>query len=188
MDKETMTIDDELLKKARAAGVKLAELERQAQLSKADYHTLIRRLHLAGASLREIAEVLSLSHQRVAQIVDAAGGSWWKRVWRTRGKTPRDMICTFCERPPSEVAKLMAGPNVYICDDCVALARRALDDGRAGAGRHKLTAAPKGAKSRCSFCSKPSDAQRALATGELANICSECLVVCDQILSDRAGG
>ena len=27
--------------------------------------------------------------------------------------------CTFCYRPDTEVARLIAGPGVYICDECV---------------------------------------------------------------------
>jgi hypothetical protein len=29
--------------------------------------------------------------------------------------------CSFCDRPSTEVAKLVAGPSVYICDSCVGL-------------------------------------------------------------------
>ena len=79
-----MTINDELLKKAQAAGAKLTEAERQAQLARTEYHAVVRRMHLAGGSLREIAEALGLSHQRVQQMVNGAGGSWWQRVWRSR--------------------------------------------------------------------------------------------------------
>src|SRR5687768_13351382 len=112
-----MSTDPHLLEKARAAGTALAEAERQVLVSRADYHTAIRRLHLAGASLREIAQALSLSHQRVQQIVSAAGGSWWP-LWRSRSRRP-DMACTWCDRPASEVSKLIAGPNIFICDACV---------------------------------------------------------------------
>jgi hypothetical protein len=161
-----MVLDEELLKKARAEGVKLAEAERQSQLARAEYHTAIRRLHLASGSLREVAEALSLSHQRVQQIVRDAGGSWWQRVWRSR-TVRRDAVCTFCERPPSEVAKLVAGPNVYICDGCITRAERA---------RHP-------AKHRCSFCGKtrPSHAV------DDAAVCAECLQLCRQIADGRSG-
>ena len=70
-----MVIDENLLQQAKAAGGRLADAEREALLSRADYHTAIRRRHLGGASLREIAPALSLSHQRVQQVVSAAGGS-----------------------------------------------------------------------------------------------------------------
>jgi hypothetical protein len=71
-----MFADRNLLEQARAQGARLAEAQRAALLARADYHTAIRRLHLAAASLREIAGALSLSHQRVQQVVSAAGGSW----------------------------------------------------------------------------------------------------------------
>ena len=71
-----MVLDDVLWKKAQRQGEALAEAERQAQLARADYHTAVRRLHLAGGSSREVAQALGLSHQRVQQIVNGAGGTW----------------------------------------------------------------------------------------------------------------
>ena len=56
------------LDKARAAGDELAAAERKVLETRGEYHTAIRRLHLAGASLREIAEALSISHQRVQHV------------------------------------------------------------------------------------------------------------------------
>src|SRR5277367_1521834 len=100
----SMTLDDEILAQTRALSARTAEAERVALLARADYHTAVRRLHLAGGSLREIAQALGVSHQRVQQIVEDAGGSWWQRVWRTRNVS-RDAVCTGCERPPSELAK-----------------------------------------------------------------------------------
>jgi hypothetical protein len=32
--------------------------------------------------------------------------------------------CSFCLKPNNEVAKLVAGPRVYICDGCVDLSRQ----------------------------------------------------------------
>ena len=32
--------------------------------------------------------------------------------------------CSFCRKSEREVAKLAAGPDVYICDECVAVASR----------------------------------------------------------------
>lgn len=175
-----MTLDDELLRKAQAAGARLGESERQALFARAEYHTAVRRLHLAGGSLREIAQALSLSHQRVQQIVDAAGGSWWSRVWRTRGPA-RDAVCTFCARPPSEVAKLISGPDVYICDGCVALAEGAL----AGSGGPLILASSR-SRARCSFCGKARAAARPVVAGADAAVCGGCLVLCREILAGRA--
>jgi len=32
--------------------------------------------------------------------------------------------CSFCRKPDNQVAKLIAGPGVYICDECVDLCRQ----------------------------------------------------------------
>jgi ClpX C4-type zinc finger protein len=171
-----MVLEEQLLTKARHSGERVAAVDRDALLARAEYHAAVRRLHLAGGSLREIAEALGISHQRVAQIVDAAGGSWWQRVWRTR--TPRrDAVCTFCGRPPSEIEKLVAGPNVYACDGCVALAERAV-----AAGPTKAFGVARKAGKKCSFCGKGSSAERAVATGEHANVCVACLKTCREII------
>jgi len=172
-----MTVDPNLLEKARAAGAQLAEAERQVLLARADYHTAVRRVHLAGGSLREVAQALSLSHQRVQQIVSAAGGSWWV-VWRTR-RAARDPVCTWCDRPPSEVSRLISGPNVFICDTCVEAAERAMSGADLGGGM--LNPARAGTKRRCAFCNKRANEKRRIVTGA-ASVCSECLAVCREIL------
>jgi hypothetical protein len=171
-----MTLHDGLLARARSARAGLAEAERQALVARAEYHTAIRRLHLAGASLRDIADALGLSHQRIQQVVDGSGGSWWRRAWRTRG-TQRDAVCTWCGRPPSEVAKLVAGPNVYICDRCVERADRQLS-----ALPTRPEQAARRAKPRCSFCRRRADTSRRVAAGVAASICGDCLRLCREFM------
>jgi hypothetical protein len=166
-----MTLDPDLLARARAAGSGLADADRQALVARAEYHTAIRRLHLAGAPLREIAEALGLSHQRVQQMVTGAGGSWWQRAWRTR-RPRRDAVCTWCGRPPTDVAKLVAGPNVYICDRCLGAAERVIAGHPPGGG--VLARAASGSRRRCSFCRRRAGEDRPLAVGASANICVEC--------------
>jgi hypothetical protein len=169
-----MTLNQELLNVARKTGADMAEAERQALLARTAYHTAVRRLHLAGASLREIADALSLSHQRVHQIVDGSGGSWWRKAWRTRGIT-RDAVCTWCSRPPSEVEKLVAGPNIYICDACVRDAERALRKNEDGRVATRMA--------RCSFCRRFAGSQRKVVTGRQANVCADCLQMCRDFMA-----
>ena len=35
------------------------------------------------------------------------------------GKTEKDVVCSFCGKTQDEVMQLIAGPGVYICDQCV---------------------------------------------------------------------
>lgn len=178
-----MVLNPELLKKARTAGTQLEEAERQALVSRAEYHTAVRRLHLAGGSLREIAQALSLSHQRVQQIVSGAGGSWWRRVWRTRN-IRTDAVCTWCRRPPSEVSKLIAGPNVFICDSCVESAESRAN-GRTSAGPFAQIK-KRSVAMTCAFCGKWPNEKRVLITAQPGHVCTDCLRVCREILEGRS--
>lgn len=40
----------------------------------------------------------------------------------------RTLTCSFCGKSEHEVEKLVAGPSVFICDGCVAIAARVMED------------------------------------------------------------
>ena len=48
----------------------------------------------------------------------------------------KQLRCSFCGKPQDQVKRLIAGPNVYICDECVELCREIIreefDSGRDG--------------------------------------------------------
>src|SRR5215813_12819566 len=112
-----MAVDPDLLNEAKIAEADLIESEHAAEVARAEFHRAVRRLHLAGASLREIASALGLSHQRVHQIVEAAGGS---RRWRKRRASPDKLqTCSFCGQDQKHVKTLIAGPGVFICNRCI---------------------------------------------------------------------
>ena len=47
----------------------------------------------------------------------------------TKDKDSFDKVrCSFCGKPRSEVKKLIAGPNVYICNECVELCREIVEE------------------------------------------------------------
>src|SRR5258708_14630048 len=104
-------MDEELLAAARQAQEQLIEADHAAEVAKAEFHRAVRRLHLSGASLRELAAALHLSHQRVHQIVETAGGG---RRWGKRGPLPPKPDCPFCGRPPRTTRKPVAaaGPSL----------------------------------------------------------------------------
>jgi ATP-dependent Clp protease ATP-binding subunit ClpX len=41
----------------------------------------------------------------------------------------RRLRCSFCGKNEDEVSKLVAGPRVYICDECAALANQIMQNG-----------------------------------------------------------
>jgi hypothetical protein len=40
----------------------------------------------------------------------------------------KKLRCSFCRKDETKVAKLVAGPGVYICDECVAIASQIMKD------------------------------------------------------------
>jgi hypothetical protein len=42
-------------------------------------------------------------------------------------RSKRTLYCTFCRKADRDVAKLIAGPGVYICDTCVGLCSSILE-------------------------------------------------------------
>jgi hypothetical protein len=180
-----MAINQELLKKAKAAAARLADIEHKVRLARTEYHSVVRRMHLAGGSLREISQALGLSHQRVQQMVQVTGGSWWHRIWRSRN-LKENLVCTFCKRSQNEISKLIAGPEVYICDLCVAKVKSNIADNGMPTSSGSLMQVKAGSKARCSFCSKHRTDERKLFSGSAGSICGECLDVCRQILEDSS--
>jgi hypothetical protein len=80
-----MALNQALLREAKQARDRLLGLQHEAELAQVSYQHTIRRLHSAGGSLREIADALGLSYQRVHQIVDVATG---KGASRSAEPTP----------------------------------------------------------------------------------------------------
>ena len=189
-------MDETLLAEARQAQERLIDAERDADVARAEFYRAVRRLHLHGASLRELASGLGLSHQRVHQIVEAAGGS---RRWMRRDRVRPDpglLVCTFCGENQKQVKKLIAGPSVYICDRCVDLAKSVIGDGRpVTTEAAELTAGPADEpRVQCSFCGKCRDQVAGLVVSSAqtgrstpATICSECLALCTEIITEELG-
>ena len=51
--------------------------------------------------------------------------------------------CTFCGKTQDEVRRLVAGPGVYICDECVELCREIIDEEFKEAAKFELKEIPK---------------------------------------------
>ena len=47
------------------------------------------------------------------------------------------LLCSFCGKSQRQVKKLIAGPGVYICDECIDLCNEIIDEELTGAGRSR---------------------------------------------------
>jgi hypothetical protein len=77
-------LEDDLLQEALETRDRVLELQHEAERARLDHQYAVRRLHAAGASMREIAEALGLSHQRVHQIIESGGAVDQRGRPRTR--------------------------------------------------------------------------------------------------------
>jgi hypothetical protein len=118
-----MALNQALLREAKQARDRLLGLQHEAELAQVSYQHTIRRLHGAGGSLREIADALGLSYQRVHQIVDVATGKGAVKECRTNA------VCSFCGADKNVTQRLIAGPGVLVCEQCVVLAQDLLGEG-----------------------------------------------------------
>jgi hypothetical protein len=201
-------LTEQLVREAQRSRDRLVELQREAEQAQVAYQHAIRRLHAAGGSMREIADALGLSYQRVHQIVDVSTGKGAvkRRVRRPPGSREpsrtADLTCAFCGAAETDLQKLIAGPGVFICDRCVDLAHEVDVEGD-GRANDATTLVPLGLddrKARCSFCGRRRDQAEAMVhapfrprVGKYAQrtrdagvrICRDCLALCAEILAEQ---
>lgn len=53
-------------------------------------------------------------------------------------KAPKDLRCSFCNKSQREVKKLIAGPDVYICDECIAVCNEIAQEEHEAEVSHQL--------------------------------------------------
>jgi hypothetical protein len=186
-----MALDEGLLDQAKAAEERVIDAEHGAEVARAEFHRAVRRLQLAGGSLREIAEALGLSHQRVHQIVEGAGGArpWRRVIGRGKGEPGTMLKCSFCGKHQKQIRKLIAGPGVYICNECIERADRVIANGEVIAtplSAMKSVGEDKDAATvKCSFCGKRRHQVSGLAAAARVAICTECLALCHEIITEE---
>jgi hypothetical protein len=103
--------------------------------------------------------------------------------------------CSFCHKAQHEVRKLIAGPTVFICDECVDVCNdiikddermkaeaaateqlgAAMADPNASGGRRLVTCAPNSTAIGCSMCRMPTPVDDLLPIEQRGVICPGCL-------------
>ncbi len=81
-----------------------------------------RDMFMTGKQAQEyglVDEVIATRPEGIAQevVVSLTGGSMAKHGEHGSG----NLVCSFCGKSQDEVRKLIAGPTVYICDECIDL-------------------------------------------------------------------
>jgi hypothetical protein len=103
-----------------------------------------------------------------------------------------DYHCSFCGKRRREVRKLISGPRVFICDECVALCVDILAKTKAAeaggvAGDGKDSQEEKQPKFHCSFCGKSQGDVEYLIAGPTVYLCDACVDLCVDIIEEDLG-
>lgn len=120
---------------AREAIRRAAMLAQRAGLDQVGTEHLLAVLALdPGSRARRVLSHLGVSVAAVKKGLDGYVGPGKQRR-RKRGKA--DLACSFCGKGQKQVKKLIAGPGVYICDECIDLCNEILaeEPGEPGAQR-----------------------------------------------------
>ncbi|HEY7124384.1 MAG TPA: ClpX C4-type zinc finger protein [Ktedonobacterales bacterium] len=102
--------------------------------------------------------------------------------------------CSFCDKPQEWVTRLIAGPNVFICNECVALCEQIIAEESPSSQASTPNKPPQHARRPdlptylCSFCGKNQDqVARLIAGPNRVYVCDKCIVLCREILNEQPG-
>ena len=95
--------------------------------------------------------------------------------------------CSFCGKAQAEVRKLIAGPTVFICDECVAVCVDIMKDPTlpfdpAETERWRRTSADMGPRALCSLCGTQTPMEEMLAVQGRGWLCGACADAVDDAL------
>ena len=102
------------------------------------------------------------------------------------GQIPsEDLQCSFCGKSRDEVRKLISGPKVYICDECIALCNDILAEEWPEDVPPSSLASPPSSVSvhgssatfsaRCTLCSFPSPREHLTTVPDRGFLCDACV-------------
>jgi hypothetical protein len=95
--------------------------------------------------------------------------------WKKKSP-PGGLRCSFCNKSQREVRKLIAGPHVYICDECVDICLTVLSTDRVDSRELNLENRwPPSEISACALCRVPIGVAEALVVADRGLVCRECL-------------
>lgn len=92
------------------------------------------------------------------------------------------LTCSFCNKSQRDVKKLIAGPNVQICDECVDICLDIVND----EPTERLAAQPwSAAVEACTLCRLPTTLEQALMVENRGFLCPGCVTEVEAALATR---
>ena len=95
-------------------------------------------------------------------------------MFRSKKRRGNEVSCSFCNKTQDQVLRLIAGPNVYICNECVHICFDVLVHGDKDQTKNKSLSWPRGGETWCALCVLPVTAAEAIAVENRGFICASC--------------
>ncbi len=103
----------------------------------------------------------------------------WPFGKRTEGETAQsepELECSFCGKRQDEVARIIAGPKVYICDECVDLCNDIIAQDASSADERPVPQRPIVPSGlHCALCRFPVEVGAFVAVPDRGALCPACL-------------
>jgi len=98
----------------------------------------------------------------------------WGRT-KEAGRADDIIRCSFCNKSQRDVRKIIAGPRVYICDECVEICNGVISESLEPKLGEKppATASQEGALP-CAVCRIPLEAKHRISLGMWGVVCQRC--------------
>jgi hypothetical protein len=127
----------------------------------------------------EIARQLLQIGTALEETLKKAYGEQWEKVVPGFADDSKNLICSFCGKNQQEVRKLITGPSVHICDECVNLCSGILSEEMESAKGSRTHARSEqgGAKEErlCGICMEPRETDELIFLPHAAYMCAGCL-------------
>jgi hypothetical protein len=125
----------------------------------------------------EIArELLQIGTALEETLRKALGEDWDAHVPKSNDEA-KHAACSFCGKDQTEVRKLVAGPSVHICDECVELCSNIITEETDGGEKFEAKSAKAKAKENrlCGICMEPRETDELIFLPHAAYMCAGCL-------------
>ena|SRR5216684_92108 len=102
-------------------------------------------------------------------------------IGKSSPSVPEVLRCSFCNKAEPEVCKLIAGPTVFICDECVAVCNDILADStirfesQAVEPPHESTSPVSGSTVACALCGMTMFWEESVVVPERGALCPGCV-------------
>ena len=133
----------------------------------------------------EIARELLQIGTALEETLKRAMGEDWDTHVPKFADDVKHATCSFCGKGQSEVRKLVAGPSVHICDECIDLCKNILvEESDVGAKRTITTKEHR----LCGVCMEERESDELIFLPHAAYMCAACLEDIQAVRDKQSGG